>query len=302
MPSAKNEQAFSTSAAWIWQRGKGALFSAKALVNDNNDISLPKLTLSEANSVIQEMEAKGLILFNSIIGGDRVYMLNDAALAEWANIFPSIRNTQQTLPQTLSIPNQAQKEEGLDLQQLAEPHKFALGQIDRHLPHLKAAWIPVTALMVASFLGGFFLARDLLVSSKQAQIDRLQTDLSSAEKEVSRLKSQNEDQKKTVHEAGALKKRIIILSTQLAPFTERWRKSPPFDDPTYESLTREYKSRFSERCNAVVRQLDEAAIYVERLQRAVSKADEHLSSGKLDVTDVDLIAQELEKLLPTIQE
>lgn len=271
------------AAEWLWShRRKEQWWTQEVLTAHNDDRTSPKLTLVEAKSVFSVLEKRDLI-FPAVRDGRPIYHLHETKEKEWAAFLSELRSGEPKEEGKAILPTEEKTPD------ITEPRRFAWHHISKNYHHLRAARIAVGAIAVIAFLAGWLLAWNIIVASRDATIEKWRSAAEIADKENEKLSKQNQELKSAnTDNAMPLKKRTLILATQLTEFVKRWSTNADNME-----CYNEYESRFAYRIEKAIQDFDEAGQHSENLNKAYSSG-RHILPLRLD--RVETVAQELQKL------
>jgi len=288
MPRAKSNLLI--AAEWLWSHRKNELWwRPEVLTESNKDVSAPKLSSVEAQGVFKVLLERNLI-FPAVPDGRPIYHLNEVKEREWSDFLSELRS------EGVKEESKATPATEATAPDITEPLKFSLHHIAKNWHHLKAVPMAFGAVAVLAFAAGWLLAWQIVVTSKNATIETLQTSVTDKtgridelQKENERLSGQNKELRSAVADnAMPLKKRTLILATQLAEFVKRWSTNKT-DAASYE----EYDSRFSGRIGKAIQDFDEAGHHSDTLNKAYQLSFKMIPPP---LDQIETVSQELQRL------
>ena len=187
---------------------------------------------------------------------------------------------------------------------ITEPTKRAGHEIEKGWPHLKAAPLAVASVAVISFLMGFLLAWNIVVAGKNTTIETLNTAAGTKDKTIERLDKENDKLQRQNLElktalaefVAPLKKRTLILTSQLNEFAHQWQTNS-----NHWPLYQDFENRFEKRIFTIDSELDEAGQHSEILQTALRYIFENRDSPVF-LTNLATASKELERLANNLKE
>jgi hypothetical protein len=184
---------------------------------------------------------------------------------------------------------------------ISKTREWVEHQIEKNLGHLREAWVAVAIIAIVACWVGFYISEalnDKASKAKDATVQNLQTRSDNLAKDNERLTKENLEFNKAINvKSSPLKGRVLILAKQLNELAHK-------NDSTKDSYKcfQEYQSRFEERIEEALRDLDRAGQTSEKMTDRQLISFPLQPSGPYATTNIEMFSQELTRMANNLKD